>query len=504
MSELHAGQVIAGKYRLNKLLGQGGMASVWSATNTFTEREFAIKFLLPQVAKTPEAARRFLMEAKVSARVNHPNIIDVIDVGQAEDGTLFLVMELLSGMSLETALRRQTPTMSVYEFVGVMLDVARALYAAHGVGVIHRDLKPTNIFLHKDRAGVAVPKLLDFGVSKFLLEEDKNQALTVAGTVLGSPLYMSPEQAMGTSNIDGRTDIFAFGAILFEGLCGVRCFDAPNFNALIVTIATTQPRSIDQYAPQLPIGVRTLVKDCLVTDRNKRISSFATIIERLAALLPELEQLPLRLPSPVQSGPPSDPDATNAMPAVVRPSDRPPSHPDVQGASPAGGFSPWGGPSSQPKPSSGGGGGSVGLAVAIGVVALAVIGVVGGLFWINRQQTAVTTPTTTTPTAPPPTTTSSTPTIELGSSEPPVVDVSSLPPAASNKKPLGKGKLSVDLAGGWCSVKIDGVDIGPTPLADHELAAGAHVVSCTPDGGGKTKKETVWVNANETKKLKFQ
>src|SRR5947209_3923638 len=103
-----SGQTIAGKYRINQLLGSGGMASVWSATNIFTERQFAIKFMLPAVARTPEAARRFLMEAKVSARVDHPNIIEIIDVGQTEDGSLFLVMELLTGVSLETAMRRQS------------------------------------------------------------------------------------------------------------------------------------------------------------------------------------------------------------------------------------------------------------------------------------------------------------------------------------------------------------------------------------------------------------
>jgi serine/threonine protein kinase len=113
---MQAGQTIAGKYRLNRILGSGGMASVWSATNTFTEREFAIKFMLPQIARTPEAARRFLLEAKVSGRINHPNIIEVIDVGQAEDGSLFLVMELLSGVSLEAAVRRQKPPMLVHEF----------------------------------------------------------------------------------------------------------------------------------------------------------------------------------------------------------------------------------------------------------------------------------------------------------------------------------------------------------------------------------------------------
>src|SRR5580698_4056701 len=165
---MQSGQTIAGKYRLNEPIGAGGMASVWSATNVYTDRHFAIKFMHPAVAKTPEAAHRFLMEAKVSARVNHPNIIEVIDVGQAEDGALFLVMELLTGVSLEVAVRRQRPPMSIHDFLGIMKEVAVALSAAHRSGVIHRDLKPTNVFLHKDRDGRVVPKVLDFGVSKIL------------------------------------------------------------------------------------------------------------------------------------------------------------------------------------------------------------------------------------------------------------------------------------------------------------------------------------------------
>src|SRR5207245_2791166 len=154
------------------------MASVWGATNTFTERQFAIKFLLPEFARTPEAAQRFMMEAKVSGRVQHPNVIEVLDVGQAEDGSLFLVMELLQGQSLEHVMRKQEPTMTLYEFAGVMLDIARALSAAHRAGVVHRDLKPSNILIHKDTRGVAVPKVLDFGVSKFLLETDRDNSLT--------------------------------------------------------------------------------------------------------------------------------------------------------------------------------------------------------------------------------------------------------------------------------------------------------------------------------------
>lgn len=500
MTELSAGQTIAGKYRLNKLLGTGGMASVWAATNIFTERDFAIKFLLPQVAKTPEAARRFLMEAKVSARVNHPNIVEVIDVGQTEDGTLFLVMELLNGLSLEAAMRRRDPPMTVYEFIGVMLDVARALYAAHAAGVIHRDLKPTNVLLHKDREGIAVPKLLDFGVSKFLLEEDKNIALTVDGTVLGSPLYMSPEQAMGQSAIDGRTDIFSFGAILFEGLTGTRCFDATNFNALIVTIATTQPKDVDAGAPGVHPGVRQVVKDCLVTDRNKRVSSFATVIERLAALLPELERAPMALPPARTPGPAPNPDDTNALPAVVKPSERPPPPAPEGAASPAGGFSPWHGPSSHRS--------SAGLPIALVlgslVVGAAVLLVVGGLYWVSRHARDAEAPAA----LPQPASTAAAPapsasTIEL--TETPVIDISSLPTASQRRPaaPPGKGKISVDMVGGWCAVKIDGVELGPTPIAEHDLPAGQHVVSCTPDGA-KTKKETVWVLQGETKRVKFQ
>ncbi|RYG76698.1 serine/threonine protein kinase, partial [bacterium] len=289
-----------------RVIGAGGMASVWSATNVFTERQFAIKFMAPQLARTREAATRFLLEAKVSARIDHPNIIEVIDVGQAEDGSLFLVMELLTGVSLETALKRPVEPMRLHDFVAMMLDVARALAAAHKSGVVHRDLKPTNIFLHQPREGVSLAKVLDFGVSK-VIEDEGVHGLTMAGTVLGSPLYMSPEQAAGSTNIDGRTDIFAFGAIVFEALAGFRCFDAPNFNALIVTIATTPPRAIDEAAPEMPAALRALVRECLVTNRERRIGSFDLVVARLEAMLPELASSSRRLPIPKVVGPPSVP-----------------------------------------------------------------------------------------------------------------------------------------------------------------------------------------------------
>lgn len=531
---MKSGHVVAGKYRLNQLLGSGGMAEVWSATNTFTDKQLAIKFMNVQVAKTPEAAARFLKEAKVSARVNHPNIIDINDVGQTEDGQLFLVMELLTGFPLEVALRRQNPPMTLYEFALVMVEVAGALAAAHKNGVVHRDLKPTNIFLHKVRDGVAMPKLLDFGVSKFL-EDDKDHALTIAGTVLGSPLYMSPEQARGESSIDGRTDVFAFGAILYEALCGFRPYDAKNFNALIVKIATTKPKSIDEHAPTVPESMRAVVRACLEPSLEKRAQSFEHVVAMLRTAMAELESSEQRLPPPTIATAVVDPDATNALP-VLRASDRPPpvmgqdtipSHPSALSMSGSGSIPPGmmqmqSGPTGPswhtstpntsyasinvpgPTPSKApwivaGGAMAVAAALAVGLV-------------VSRRPTAPTTATTsatsavvkaaeTAPVAAPAPSTSPT-------DETPTMSVDALP-QASNKTvtaaaPVvkGYGRVGVTAAPGWCTLSIDGKDKGPTPIAGIDLSAGMHTLTCkTP--AGKTKSMVVNVLEGQTAKQKF-
>jgi serine/threonine-protein kinase len=527
---ISSGQTIAGKYRINQLLGSGGMASVWSATNIFTERQFAIKFMLPAVARTPEAARRFLMEAKVSARVDHPNIIEIIDVGQTEDGSLFLVMELLTGVSLETAIRRQSPPMTVAEFVSVMIQVARALAAAHKSGVIHRDLKPTNIFLHKDREGAAVPKLLDFGVSKFL-EEEGVSSLTIAGTVLGSPLYMSPEQAMGAP-VDSRTDVFAFGAIMFEALCGFRCYDAPNFNALIVTIATTQPKKIDEVAPQLPEALRAVIRDCMITDRAKRPSSFDAIADRLAAAAPEIERAGLKLPKPqhATNEPLSDPDATNALPVVrgnnVASEPPGPAVPPAAGSSPAsaGGRSPAQGAGGVPSgngpasgfsapwatppgaPASGRGVTtlitrvprraalvSMGAGAVLTVVAIAAIvrASHGKPHPVPASDEAVM-ELPATPGEPAP---------AAGGSVVPEVNVDSLPVAGGSvARPTGRLVISSSPAG--CLVSIDGMKRGRTPLDAIDLAAGTHLVRCDVNGE-KARVMRIDIRAGDVTKIRI-
>jgi eukaryotic-like serine/threonine-protein kinase len=506
---METGQTIAGKYRLNRLLGTGGMASVWSATNVFTEREFAIKFMLPQVARTPEAARRFLLEAKISARINHPNIIEVIDVGQAEDSSLFLVMELLTGSSLDVATRRRSPSMPVHDFMRFMRDVAEALAAAHRSGVIHRDLKPTNIFLHTDRDGRIVPKILDFGVSK-ILEEENNTALTVVGTVLGSPLYMSPEQAMGAEGIDGRTDVFAFGAILFEALSGQRAFDGPNFNALIVTIATTEPKRIDDVAPDLPEALRALVRQCLVTNKANRLASFDRIVDQLDAMMPELsKQEDLRLAQPNRSEAPSEPELeTNAIGA---PSDQQTVSAQHASMHPAPASIPTSN-SGMATPSSGASGPSRRtVAITAGMLAAAavVLGLVAALGRSDEEPHAsaatrasvvsavsggVVAPKIA---APPPATPSS--------ADVPVISVDSLPVATRNaptNKTIGNGRLAIVASPGSCAVSVDGVARGNTPLGGLELAAGPHRIECAPPSG-KAKTVSVTISEGASARYRF-
>jgi serine/threonine-protein kinase len=362
--------------------------------------------------------------------------------------------------------------------------------------------------------------------------------LTVIGTVLGSPLYMSPEQAMGAEGIDGRTDVFAFGGILFEALSGQRAFDAPNFNALIVTIATKQPKGIDETAPTLPETLRALVRECMVTDKTKRLASFDAVSERLTAMLPELTALDIRLPSPYGTERPSDPDATNALP-VMRKSDRPP----ASGGQPAS-LSPQAVSAQQPSPpgappspvamittpsakapstkSTEVAGGWLGnaeayvrrlpprtlaLAAGAGGTALLVLVILGMAAAFARgggnsqgavkgsvaasTTTAVLAASTSEP--PPKLAMSSVPSAD-DSSEVPTFSVDSLPVATRGAPSKGNGRLSIAAAPGRCTVSVDGVQRGVTPLTTFELPAGSHRVECAPPGG---RTRTVSVNVAE-------
>lgn len=292
---MRAGDVVAGKYRLEARLGIGGMGDVWRAVHTGTERPYAIKLMHPSSADTRTARARFMREARASAKINHPNIIDVLDVGEVEDGALFMAMEVLDGISLADAFHA-APPLSVQDFLVIMYETASALAAAHAVGIIHRDIKPGNIYLHRDRgSGFATAKILDFGISKFETAEDS--ARTKAGSVLGSPRYMSPEQTRSASAVDHRADLWACGVILFEGLTGTWPHEGDSFSALVVAIVMQPPTSIDLMVPDVPEGIRSIVRDCL-KPAGERLASAKELAARLAAALddPALARMPLPRP----------------------------------------------------------------------------------------------------------------------------------------------------------------------------------------------------------------
>ncbi len=284
---------MAGKYRILRKLGEGGMGSVWQGVNVATERDFAIKFLHASCASSASLLARFFQEARVSGKLRHPSVIEIFDVGTAPEleGAPFLVMELLDGASLDVLLAKlgALPTRVVLETVA---EVARALALAHDKGIVHRDLKPANIFLHRPGTGALVPKVLDFGISKIAPAAnapDVAAGLTQTGAVLGSPLYMSPEQASGDKTVDGRSDVHALGVVLWECLVGTPPFVSDNYNTLVVQIITGARPSLADTLPSGSPGLVAIVTRAMARRREDR---FQTAIELAAALDVELATLP--------------------------------------------------------------------------------------------------------------------------------------------------------------------------------------------------------------------
>jgi eukaryotic-like serine/threonine-protein kinase len=275
------GDVIAGKYALEELIGSGGMGAVFRARNTAIDMPVALKLIRTDLDR--ELLRgRLLQEARAAAKLAHPAIVRVFDVGTTALGDPFIVMELLQGLSLAKLLEREGRLSSV-RVVQLLLPIADALATAHAKGFVHRDVKPDNVFIANDEEGQLQPKLVDFGIVKHELQNGDRQ-LTQIGAVMGSPDYMSPEQARGLDSIDHRSDIWSFSIVLYEAICGVPPFQSTSYNALLRLIVETEPLSLhDRRASDQELS--SIVARGLSKDPNARFASIGQMGKALAGWL---------------------------------------------------------------------------------------------------------------------------------------------------------------------------------------------------------------------------
>jgi eukaryotic-like serine/threonine-protein kinase len=279
--QLTPGTVIADRYRLDRLLGEGGMGSVWAATHLVTRKQVAAKFLRTQYA-TEDMIRRFFREARAVSAVHHAHVVQVHDMFSTADGDPVMVMDLLHGEPLSARLARE-PKIPLEEMATLLLPVASAVGTAHTAGVVHRDLKPDNIFLEKNADGVITPKVLDFGIAKVrkLEEGEITGELTKTGALLGTPHYMAPEQAFGEKDVDHRADIWSFGVIMYECLAGCRPVDGENLGQLFRILMSGNIRRLQAVAPWVPEDVANLVDRMLSVNRDQRPSDMREPFELL-------------------------------------------------------------------------------------------------------------------------------------------------------------------------------------------------------------------------------
>ena len=294
------GELLAGKYRLEALLGSGGMGEVYRAENTMFGRAVAIKVLREEHAENADLVARFLREARAANIVRHPNVVDILDIGQDDSGAPFIVQELLEGEDLGaylTSLGGRIPIDAVLE---ILLPVMDAVGVAHAKGVVHRDLKPENVFLAQVGTSV-VPKVLDFGIARIAAADE--QRMTATGISMGTPAYMSPEQIHGDRTLDARSDVWALGVILHEVIAGDLPFHAETFSGLFVKIATEAPMPLEKACPGVPAELAAIVAKCIRRSPAERYANAAELAidlrrlrERGAIMMPAAVRKSVRPP----------------------------------------------------------------------------------------------------------------------------------------------------------------------------------------------------------------
>jgi len=315
------GNTIAGRYTLRALLGHGGMGAVYEAEHLGLGKRVAVKFVDPEFATDEQVVARFAREARAMSAIESAHIVTVFDAGK-EDGRPYLVMELLRGEDLGERLRR-VGRVPIPEAMHIVAQVLKGLARAHAAGIVHRDLKPDNVFLVKHDTDPLFAKIVDFGISKIDRPRANTSplALTGRGTVLGTPFYMSPEQAQASSEVDGRTDLYSAGAILFECLTGRPPHTGESYEQVILSICMTDAPVLSTIEPSIPRPVCDFVARALARDRTQRFTSAERMLAALHEVAPaERTRVPLATPS-TQTMPSPGLSATMLDGSVQRDSD---------------------------------------------------------------------------------------------------------------------------------------------------------------------------------------
>jgi serine/threonine-protein kinase len=276
------GEIIAGKYRVEKVLGAGAMGMVVAARHVDLGELRAIKIMLPSALSNAQAVERFLREARAVAKLKTDYVAKVHDIGRLDSGAPYIVMEHLEGRDLRAALD-QHGQLPVAQAVSYVIETCEALAEAHAMGIVHRDLKPANLFLAQASGGATRVKVLDFGVAKVIETDGAGAKLTHTTMALGSPLYMSPEQVRSSRTVDARSDIWALGVILYESLTGRRPFEANTLVDLCAQIYGHTPPPPSSLRAGIPAALDAAVLRCLEKDREKR---FATVSQLATAIAP--------------------------------------------------------------------------------------------------------------------------------------------------------------------------------------------------------------------------
>jgi serine/threonine-protein kinase len=317
------GAVLAGKYRVERIIGQGGMGVVVEARHIALDDRVALKFLLPEHSQNPEAATRFLREARAAVKIKSEHVARVSDVGTLDSGAPYMVMEFLEGSDLSQALER-LGVLQVEDAIDYIIQGCEAIAEAHQHGIVHRDLKPANLFLSKRPDGSPIVKVLDFGISKDTGNAVDNLTKTTAA--MGSALYMSPEQMQQTRSVDHRTDIYALGIALYELLAGKQPYYADTLPQLCAEILTGTPTPIKTLRPEVPDGLAMVMEKAYARDKGQRHQSIADFVVALAPYAPTRSQQTIDrvarmagLPIPVAGAAPPRESIPSAPPRLSAP-----------------------------------------------------------------------------------------------------------------------------------------------------------------------------------------